>query len=92
MAGHRGSRLCQVALLWAVLLPLLQGVHGGASTISTDGTRFVDAQGRTVILRGFNLAADAKLPDYRPLKNLTTLNGKPAGYIIQYCCELPIRL
>ncbi|GAQ88881.1 endoglycoceramidase [Klebsormidium nitens] len=64
---------CAVLVL---LVQFLRGVHSGgmASAISTDGMRFVDAEGRTVILRGFNVAGDAKLPDYRPLKNLTTLN------------------
>lgn len=73
IAKHLG---CAMLVL---LVPLLRGVHGGGMAISTDGMRFVDAEGRTVILRGFNVAGDAKLPDYRPLKNLATLNGEPSA-------------
>jgi endoglycosylceramidase len=42
------------------------------------GRRFVDSDGRTVLLRGLNLGASAKVPPFLPLVDLARLDALPA--------------
>jgi endoglycosylceramidase len=42
------------------------------------GRWFKDAGGRTLILRGVNIAADAKLPNFQPVTDLAALDALPA--------------
>ncbi len=44
------------------------------SRIRAAGSRFVDEDGATVILRGFNVAGNAKVPDFMPIKQASMLD------------------
>ncbi|CAL5220637.1 g2681 [Coccomyxa viridis] len=66
---HNSAALLSVSLILAFTV-----VSHGASIITTNGTQFVDDVGRVVVLRGLNLPADAKLPDFMPLKVKTPLH------------------
>ncbi len=51
----------------ALSLGLCAGAASASPALHTEGGRFVDDAGRTVILRGINVAADAKVPPFRPV-------------------------
>lgn len=50
-----------------LLLPLLLAPAAAAAGVTASGRFFKDAGGRTLIFRGVNVAADAKLPNFRPV-------------------------
>jgi endoglycosylceramidase len=52
--------------------------HRADRELSVDGNRFVDRLGRTVILRGFNLAGTSKTPPFAPLDRQEALDRLPA--------------
>lgn len=62
----RNKTIWLVVVLWA-LMPLSPSLQA-QSRIHTSGTRFVDEAGATVILRGFNVTGNAKVPDFMPIK------------------------
>lgn len=74
------SRVCMrrfsrglFAVLPAVWL-LAGGLQARTERIHVSGTRFVDEGGGTVILRGFNVAGNAKVPDFMPIKQASMLD------------------
>jgi endoglycosylceramidase len=48
-----------------------------AQALRADGARLRDSEGGVVILRGMNVAIDAKVPPFRPLDDLTRLDALP---------------
>src|SRR5262247_3362387 len=61
------TRLLVACALLAALPPLARA----APELRTQDGRFVDAQGRVVLLRGMNVAGNSKVPDFRPVADPT---------------------
>ncbi len=51
--------------------------HGHADRLRADGKFFRDEQGAVVVLRGLNVAADAKVPPFRPISDPSMLDRLP---------------
>lgn len=64
------------AMLPAILTAtiFLTSALSAQSRISVSGTRFIDEQGGTVILRGLNVAGNSKVPDFMPIKRAALLD------------------
>lgn len=69
---------CLVLLATATEAPVFTGPRGAqAAPLRVAGTQFVDAKGAVVILRGVNLAGEAKVPPFRHLRSLSELDPLP---------------
>jgi hypothetical protein len=66
------------ALTLAAALAAPRPATAGAGVTAGPGRWFKDAGGRTLILRGVNIAADAKLPNFQPVTDLAALDALPA--------------
>lgn len=74
--------LCLNGLAWAddcqTPLPVVtQAMEQPANTVRVEGQRFVDRQGRDLILRAVNVSGDAKLPPFRGVIGAGQLDPLP---------------
>ncbi|CAL5230042.1 g13487 [Coccomyxa viridis] len=79
---HIRSKTGDSGLLGTLLPGLVGPARSGLSgTIKAGpGPHFYDEYNRTVIMRGLNVLPSAKVPDFEPIKNLSTLDTiKPYG-------------
>jgi endoglycosylceramidase len=75
-ARPRARAGCKVAG-WLLASAVLASVARAQAPLHVDGTRLRDAQGAVVVLRGMNVAIDAKVPPFRPIDDPKLLDALP---------------
>jgi endoglycosylceramidase len=62
---------------WGAIAVLGVATSAHADVLRADGKFFRDEQGAVVVLRGLNVAADAKVPPFRPISDASLLDRLP---------------
>src|SRR4051794_7988301 len=87
------ARFAAVPLAVLALYAAFNGVTGpgvtadaaaaAAPLVTVDGTRFVDAHGREVVLRGFNVSGDVKLAENGKLPFANAADARKSALAMQ---------